>query len=514
MSGHNDARDLAIWRWANVGNLDVFLSQVYEYYTGKGVYNILLKQFINLATFAFVVGFTIYLTSCIDYSSIRVSHTLKEVEVPHCMTRLGGFSKFCLWVLTFVWFIRLANVLLGIPWLFHIRDFYLYLLGVNNSDIQTVSWDEIAHRIMLLRDDNPLTSNQANRKYLGHLSKQRMEERDISHRIMRRDNYFIGMINKDVLDFSIPFPFCRKYKWLTRSLKFNIDICVMEYVFNSQGQINSVILKYDKRKELAEGLRRRFMIAGAINLVFAPFLMVYLSLLYFFQYFDEYHKNPSSVGARQYSSAAEWKFREYNELYHSFRRRMDLSCYPATEYVNQFPKEMINQILRFVVIVAGAFAAVLAIASIIDPDVFLGFEISNDRNVLFYIGVFGTILAAARGMIQDERLVYDPEANLRYVAEFTHYLPQEWNGKLHTEEVMKEFTQYYSLKIVLAFQEMLSMIITPFVLWFSLPNSADKIIDYFRDCSLYEDGLGYVCVFAVYDFSKKPRLNSSVRLRG
>ncbi|KAK7207777.1 APG9-domain-containing protein, partial [Myxozyma melibiosi] len=502
----------AIWRWANVKNLDIFLTEVYDYYTGKGLYNILLMRVINLATFAFVVGFSIYLGSCIDFSLIRTSHSLKEVEVPHCMSRrLGGFSKFCLWILTFVWFIRLADYIIDFPRLLHIRDFYHHLLGINNSDIQTISWHQVAAQIMQLRDDNPLTSATAQRKYLGHMSKERMEERDIAHRIMRRDNYYIAMIDKDILDFSIPIPFLRSQRWLTRSLKFNLDLCIMYFVFNSQGQINSTFLKYDKRKELSEALRRRFVIAGAFNLVFAPFFMVYLSLLYFFQYFDEYHKNPGSFSARQYSSFAEWKFRGYNELYHSFRRRLDLSCYPATEYVNQFPKEMLNQIMRFVVVVAGAFAAVLAVVTIIDPEVFLGFEITQDRNVLFYIGVFGSLLAAARGMIQDERLVYDPEANLRYVAEFTHFLPSEWNGKLHTEEVKNEFTKYYCLKIVLILQEMLSMILTPFVLWFSLTKSCDKIVDFFRDCSLYEDGLGYVCTFAVYDFSKKPRLNQMHR---
>lgn len=181
---------------------------------------------------------------------------------------------------------RLVDYIIDVPRLLHIRDFYLHLLGINNSDIQTISWHQVAAQIMLLRDDNPLTSATAQRKYLGHMSKERMEERDIAHRIMRRDNYYIAMINKDILDFSIPLPFCQNQRWLTRSLKFNLDICIMDYVFNSQGQINSTILKYDKRKELSEALRRRFIIAGAFSLVFAPFFMIYLSLLYFFQYFD------------------------------------------------------------------------------------------------------------------------------------------------------------------------------------------------------------------------------------
>ncbi|KAK9448008.1 autophagy protein Apg9-domain-containing protein [Limtongia smithiae] len=506
--GINDARARAVWKWANVKDLDNFLTEVYEYYNGKGMYNIIVTRIINLATLAFVVGFTTYLSSCVNYSMLKSSHHLSEVQVPYCTSQLGAFTTFCLWVLSLVWFAKLAEYLIDIQRLLHIQEFYYHLLGITVRDIQTISWTQVAERLMMLRDDNPLTSASAQRRYMGHVSRQRMEERDIAHRIMRKDNYYIAMFDKDILDLSIPLPFCRRFKWLTRSLMFNLDVCIMAYVFNKQGQVNSMFLRYDNRKKLSEALRRRFMIVGVFNLIFGPFLMVYLALLNFFRYFDEYYKNPGTINTRQYSSFAEWKFREYNELYHSFRNRLDLSCYPATEYVNSFPKEMTNQILRFVVIVCGAFAAVLAVASIMDPELFM-FEITPERNVLFYIGVFGSFLAAARGMIQDERLVYDPEENLRFVARYTHYLPAQWTGRLHTEAVRDEFTQYYCLKIVLLVQEMLSMVLTPFVLWFSLANCSERIVDFFRDCSLYEDGLGYVCAFAVYDFSKEPRLRGT-----
>lgn len=46
---------------------------------------------------------------------------------------------------------------------------------------------------------------------------------------------------------------------------------------------------------------------------------------------------------------------------------------------------------------------------------------------------------------------------------------------------------------------MASLITTPFILWFSLPKSTEAIIDFFRDSSLYVDGLGYVCKYAMFD---------------
>lgn len=90
---------------------------------------------------------------------------------------------------------------------------------------------------------------------------------------------------------------------------------------------------------------------------------------------------------------------------------------------------------RFVAFVAGSFAAVLLVASLIDPDLFLHFEITPRRTVLFYLGMFGGVLAVARGMIPEENLVFDPEASLREVVYWTHYLPNEWKGKLHSQMV-------------------------------------------------------------------------------
>jgi hypothetical protein len=91
--------------------------------------------------------------------------------------------------------------------------------------------------------------------------------------------------------------------------------------------------------------------------------------------------------------------RELNELYHFFERRLRMSQPAASRYVNQFPKEKSAVVLRFVAFVAGSFAAVLGIISLVDPELFLGFEITKDRTVLFYIGVFGSLLAISRSMI-------------------------------------------------------------------------------------------------------------------
>ena len=54
---------------------------------------------------------------------------------------------------------------------------------------------------------------------------------------------------------------------------------------------------------------------------------------------QEYHKNPSSIGSRQFTQLARWKFREFNELPHLFQQRINRAYPVADTYVNQFPKE-------------------------------------------------------------------------------------------------------------------------------------------------------------------------------
>jgi hypothetical protein len=51
-------------------------------------------------------------------------------------------------------------------------------------------------------------------------------------------------------------------------------------------------------------------------------------------------------------------------------------------------------------------------------------------------------------------------------------------------------------------RELLSVILTPFILWYSLPPCALAIVDFFREFTIHVDGLGYVTSFAVFDFKR------------
>jgi len=203
------------------------------------------------------------------------------------VSSMSGTANFFLWLFTFFWIVKLFQYIMDFRRLRNLHDFYLYLLEIPDMDLQTITWQEVVARLMTLRDSNPVTAaGSKNRQFLGSQSKQRMDAHDIANRLMRKENYLIALFNKDILDLTLPIPFLRNRQLFSRTLEWNLSLCIMDYVFNEQGQIRSLFLKDTHRRALSDGLRRRFLLAGILNVLCAPFIVVYFIVLYFFRYFN------------------------------------------------------------------------------------------------------------------------------------------------------------------------------------------------------------------------------------
>lgn len=496
--------DKAMWRWVNVDNLDTFLNDVYDYYTGKGMWSITLSRLLSLAQSAFIVALGIFLTYSVDYAAIPTSKKLSDIVLPNSTSAMGFFPSLMLWLFTIWWFLRAARMVMELRKLRILHDFYLHLLKITDDDLQTVSWQEIVGRLMDLRDANPRTTSKVSkktRKFVGDNSKDRMDAIDIANRIMRRENYMIALFNKDVFDMTLPIPFIGNRQFYSKNLEWNIQQIILGHFFNDKGQVYQYFLKPTDRQKLIKALQDRFLFYGCMNLIQAPFLISFNLIVYVLRYFKEFQRDPSQLGSRAYTPMAEWKFREFNELPHFFRRRADMSFPYATQYLLQFPRDKTVQISSFVAFVSGALLALLAMASLLDPSNFLNFELTSGRTVLFYLGVLTVVWTVCRGAVPEENEVYDPEFAIQQVINFTHYSPANWKGRLHSDEVRRQFSNLYQPRILIFAEELASFIFAPLVLWYSMPKCCDRIVDFFREFTVHVDGLGYVCWFAQFEFN-------------
>jgi autophagy-related protein 9 len=171
-------------------------------------------------------------------------------------------------------------------------------------------------------------------------------------------------------------------------------------------------------------------------------------------------------------------------------------AYPAANlYLQQFPKAKMEMLFSFVAFVTGAFCTVLIFITLIDSELFLNFEITPGRTALFYMTLLSGIYLGARGSSPQEDQVADPAYYIDTVIYHTRYEPASWHDRLHTDVVRAEFSRLYQPKILLYAEEMLSILITPFILMFRLPN-------FFREFSIVVDGLGVVCSYSMFPFKK------------
>lgn len=491
------ARDMARWRWANIDNLDIFLRDVYDYYTECGFLCITLSRSLKMVTILFVVAFSTYLYSCIDYSKLSTAISFQDAKRDACLAHTSWVHYMALYLFALLWILKVFQYVGECRYLWEIHEFYYHMLGIKENEIQTISWQQVVERMVELRSTNGA-------------SKKRLDAHGIVNRIMRQENYMIALYNKNVLDMEIELPFVGKYEFLTKLLEWCISMCIEDYIFNERGQVRKLVLREEKRDLLARGLRRRFQFFAIVSVMLAPLALFYMALYYFFRYFNDFYSNPKNLGIRQYTPLAEWKFRELNELYHLFKRRLSMSDEPAKRYISQFPREKTELVIKFFIFIFSSFAAVLVTLSIYDPEL-LNLEIRPGQNVLFYLTSLGVAIAVSRAMLStpQEQAIYQPEPAMRQIVEFTHYFPDEWEGRLHTEPVKEQFTKLYDLKPKIILRDLLSVALNPVILGIKLAKRSERIIDFFREFSVNMDDLGgNVCSLAVFNTERINRVKA------
>lgn len=179
-----------------------------------------------------------------------------------------------------------------------------------------------------------------------------------------------------------------------------------------------------------------------------------------------------------------------------------MSYSTADEYLSQFPRDKTIQFLKFVSLVSGTMAGLLGLATLLDPELFLGFEITPGRTAVFYLSIFTAIFVGARGSIPEDSEVHEPVPALMNLMQLTHYRPTRGKNQLHSNDVRVEFSSLYQMKVLIFLEEILSLIVAPFILWNNSGKRSEMIIDFFRDSTVQVDGLGHLCTFSVFDFRK------------
>ncbi|KAK9802892.1 hypothetical protein WJX73_002447 [Symbiochloris irregularis] len=474
-------------------NLDDFFQRIYRYHQDKGFQVILVSQILNLLALGFTIAFSALLLLCVRWGAFHaecVEHDTCDIsEVAFDLHPLQ--SGFTFWnimavmylsIFTAYWLYNLVHMLLELRAAAAIRSFTTDKLGLSERQLRAVTWPEVVRRIVQAQEHTRLCAVRD----LG--------EHDVVSRVMRRENYLIGMLNRGCLALNVPLPGLRKHFMMTKTLEWSLQWCLLGAMFDKDFRIHPEFIA-DERK-----LQRRFRRMAVLNLLLAPFLLVFLVIYFFMRNAEKFYNHPSAVGARRWSPLALWRLREFNELPHYVTHRLNASQRAAERYVMQFPSPVLSAISKFVAFVAGSFAAVLLFLALAEDT--LVERRLFDRTLVWWGATLGIVLAISRAFIGEDAPAHEPELALLEVTAHTHHLPRHWRGRAHTREVQQQFASLFQFKALLFMEELASIVLTPFVLYWSLPACVPSILAFVRDFTVHVEGVGDICSLAAFDFAR------------
>ena len=496
-----DFLDEERYQWEAIQNLDHFFTRIYRYHTEKGFAVIITSRILNLLTLAFTITFSAFLLLKVNYHVLfsdcdalglgdRRECDLSKAGV--FGRRFGdnsGFFNFMVVVYLLLTSVYLAWSLVHffLDWrqLSDVRDFCNKKMGVSERELQTIKWPDLVTRLVRIQETHRLCIHKDLTAF------------DIVARITRKENYLIGMLNKGVLALHLPFPGFRRRVQLTKTMEWNIYWCVLEFMFDRNFKV---------RREFhdVETLQKRFRQCGVINLVLSPFILVFMLMYFVLQNAEKFYHHPGTIGSRNWSPYARWKIREFNELQQELNLRLDNSHEAAVKYVTQFPTHILTHCAKFVAYIAGSFTAALLMVGVANESLLL--REFHGQNLVWWIAMFGVILASSRAFIPENPPNFDPEHRMHEVVKWSHFMPRHWRGRCHTGAVQAEFQLLFQYKAILFVEEVFSIFLTPFILYFYLPNSAHRIIQFVQEFTVEIEGVGDVCSLSVFDFQRHGNL--------
>ena len=180
-----------------VRNLDRFFTSMYQYYVAKGLPAVILQQICGVVTLGFTISASIFLIAFVDWKNL--THCKDEQS---CLWNSPTKRPFEQFSTGFSFIIIVYGLLFGAFWVWKVvsaihvilsavtmERFYREKLGLRLSDLNEMQWHEVLQRLILLHEHG-----------IHRVAIQdKLTEHDVVLRIMRKDNYMIGLINKKIL---------------------------------------------------------------------------------------------------------------------------------------------------------------------------------------------------------------------------------------------------------------------------------------------------------------------------
>ena len=450
--------------------LNKFFYNTYYYYVKGGIYNIIVTKITDIFSLIFFGIFMLNVFVFFDWTNIlKCGNTLETItDCGDIMKYISikNFNENNLFQILIIIFttgiftFALYKILLFYSLckdFYEVDHYYINTLKISRNELPSKRWKDIVAKIS---------------------ASENIPVDIIVNNIMKSENYFIALMQRDL--FKIP------NKYFTKQIEINLL-----YGLNS-------IKIYNKD---VSSIKRRIIYLGILNLILSPFILIYNIISFIFSNIDELYINKKVLGPRRYTLYFKWKIRQYNELEHHFNHRLNRSLKHSIEYTKQFPSLFIENISKFILLLSGGFIVFFLLLSVLDENILLYVTFLN-RSLIFYAGLCATISAFCKGFIlEPENSAFNPDEVMNNIIKETYYDPGYWKNNGHKLNIRDEFLEYFKYIIILFMYDILSVVMTPYLLIFVVSRQANIIHSFLKHNTTYKKNIGNICTFS--DFKRK-----------
>lgn len=331
-------------------------------------------------------------------------------------------------------------------------------------------------------------------------TKDQLDQLDIYNRILRQENYLIGLVNRETIPMRFQLPgLDGAFIYLPNYYLLNLKLLLFwapKCPFANYCQLRQEYKFLGGREKLAEELAKQSRIIGLVGLILSPLAFLVQLLMFLFTNAQRLRYEPAQLFGRSWSNYARLYLRHFNELQHEFEMRLRQAYNPAGQYLDCFPSRLLSTIATHVAFTLGGASILLFVASLFRE------SLIHLTGYLAAMAIGGLIARVCFNLLPTEDMAYFPQAKLLATLARIHYMPDYWKENAHSHVVRSEFAQLFQLRIVGALEEIFSPLLAPLIMLFCVPKCSLEIVDFLRNFSVDLPGVGDVCSFAQLDLPR------------
>ncbi len=455
-------------KFINNDNLDVynkeFLENIYDFHQTGGFIPLCWREILKITIVTVYFIFLLLVIFMFDWKTLIAckkdcGNISQYIEIVYSSKSVFWITLSCVIVITLI-----IQSVSTITKMYKIKKFCEKKID-HSISIGNLNWEEFTKRLNL------------------SLSSQK-----IASWIMQYDNFMIALINNNHLQTTI--------------LGFPVFNTLLEKIFKFCifGSKDSITWQSEKN------INKNYRIIGVIYCMLMPFILPVMILYYLSKNMHDMYVLNDVLGSRSYPYEKYWYLREYNELEHFLKRRLNKSKIYAEDYFSKFRNNTFDRIGYTFQLISGLILLFIVFISAFDDSLLTDLSI-YDRNMIWHIAFWTYVSTLSKKFL----IINNDEVKLADIllkwSEYSHYLPDDWYEIPSSNHCRKQFSRFLPTKIFKIIYDIMGCVTAPYFLLVAWPSNSYKIVNFIQHNFEYDSQIGHICSLSKLDLEQYGSLN-------